>query len=149
MLLPCSSHCSGNSQPDGTHARCLPPLIFVYYVFMLQAWDLPWSNASVSARINTQLWHASTSITPCFPSSCLPPLPSLLSLLPPLSSLLFFLFLASSAFEPADCMNHQPLSENKISSLNGQRAFSALLSKSMDLNKQVLQRIQQTWLKLF
>lgn len=71
-----------------------------------------------------------------------PSCPSFLSLLPPVLCLLFFLFpsifIASSAFDHAYCMNHQPLSENKISSVNGQRAFSALLAKSRDLNKQVL-----------
>lgn len=58
----------------------------------------------------------------------------------------FFPFLASSAFEPAYCMNHQSISENKISSLNGQRAFSALLAKSRELNKQVLKGTQHSLL---
>lgn len=40
MPVPCSSHCSGNSQADETHAQRLPSLIFVYYVFMLEAQDL-------------------------------------------------------------------------------------------------------------
>lgn len=63
-------------------------------------------------------------------------LPFLLLIFP--FSLPTYSFLASSAFEPAYCMNLQSFSENKISSLNGQRAFSALLAKSRDLNKQVL-----------
>lgn len=52
---------------------------------------------------------------------------------------LLFFFFASRVFEPAYHTKHRSFSENTISSLNGQRAFSALLSKSRDLNKQVLQ----------
>lgn len=77
----------------------------------------------------------------------LPSLPALSSFpfSPPIFPFFFF-FLASSAFEPAYCMNHQSFAENQISSLNGRRAFSALLAKSRDLNKEVLQGTQHSLL---
>lgn len=61
------------------------------------------------------------------------------SLIFPISLPTFLFFLAPKVFEPAHHAKHYCFSENKISSLNGQRAFSALLTKSRDLNKQVLQ----------
>lgn len=51
----------------------------------------------------------------------------------------FFFFLpVSRGFEPPYRLNHQSLSETKISSLNGERAFGALLAKSRELSEQVL-----------
>lgn len=58
------------------------------------------------------------------------------SLIFPISLPTFLFFLAPKVFEPAYHAKHYCFSENKISSLNGQRAFSALLTKSRDLNKQ-------------
>lgn len=87
------------------------------------------------------LYHILLSIytSLCFYFAHYPFLPRLSSLSAfPCSLPTFFIFIASSAFDHAYCMNHQSLSENKISSVNGQRAFSALLAKSRDLNKQVL-----------
>lgn len=44
--------------------HCSPPLIFVYYAFMVHAWNFHWSNATFPAWLTELLWHRTA-----FPSS--------------------------------------------------------------------------------
>lgn len=67
---------------------------------------------------------------------------SIRSLLSSLFSSCVSFFSLWSILKPAHCMNHRSFSESRISSLNGQRAFSALLAKSTDLNQEVLKGTQ-------